>query len=90
MRVLLVSHYELGHQPLGLAAPAAVLRAQGHDVACVDLAVQAPETARFRDAEFIGLSVPMHTAARLAIALASRLRRINPGAHLAFYGLYAP
>ena len=33
MRVLLVSTYELGHQPLGLARPAASLSAAGHDVA---------------------------------------------------------
>ena len=32
MRVLLVSTYELGHQPLHLASPAAALRRAGHEV----------------------------------------------------------
>ncbi len=32
MRVLLVSTYELGHQPVHLAVPAGELRARGHDV----------------------------------------------------------
>ena len=34
MRVLLVSTYELGRQPFGLASPAAWLAARGHQVAC--------------------------------------------------------
>ena len=38
MRILLVSSYELGHQPLHVASPAAVLLAEGHEVRCVDLA----------------------------------------------------
>lgn len=39
MRVLLLSTYELGHQPLGLARPAANLLAAGHEVQCLDLSV---------------------------------------------------
>lgn len=89
MRILLVSTYELGHQPLGLAAPAAVLRARGHEVECLDLSVVSPEVEPFRRAELIGFSVPMHTATRIAIALARDVRRVNPHAHLVFYGLYA-
>ncbi|MEE8337341.1 MAG: CUAEP/CCAEP-tail radical SAM protein [Dehalococcoidia bacterium] len=89
MKTLLVSTYESGHQPLGLAAPAAALRARGHDVRCLDLAVESPEVARIADAALIAISIPMHTAARLGIALARRMRALNPRAHIAFYGLYA-
>ena len=32
MRVLLISTYELGHQPFGVASPAAWLAAKGADV----------------------------------------------------------
>ena len=39
MRALLVSGYELGHQPLHLASPAAALLAAGHEVRCLDLSV---------------------------------------------------
>jgi len=35
MRVLLVSTYELGHQPLHVASPAAALREAGHEVRCL-------------------------------------------------------
>src|SRR5438128_544691 len=41
MRVLLVSTYELGHQPLHLAAPAAALTAAGHEVRTLDTSVEA-------------------------------------------------
>ena len=36
VRALLISTYDLGRQPLGLAAPAAWLRQAGVDVDCVD------------------------------------------------------
>jgi len=39
MRVLLISTYELGHQPVQLAMPAAALLAAGHEVRCIDVAV---------------------------------------------------
>ena len=40
MNVLLISTYELGHQPFGLASPAAWLEEAGADVYCLDLAVE--------------------------------------------------
>src|ERR687889_1452779 len=88
MRVLLVNTYELGHQPLHVASPAAALRAAGHDVRCVDLAVE-----RWHDvdwAEKVAFSVPMHTAMRLAVRAAEQLRGERPGLPICFYGLYAP
>ena len=36
VRVLLISTYDLGRQPLGLASPAAWLRNEGVEVTCVD------------------------------------------------------
>ena len=45
-RVLLISTYELGHQPFGLAEPIAWLRRAGHDVRALDLFF-AGDTVRF-------------------------------------------
>lgn len=89
MRVLLLSTYELGHQPLGLARPAADLLAAGHEVRCQDLAVETLDEALVTWAGLVGISVPMHTATRLGARLAERVRAINPAAHVTFYGLYA-
>ncbi len=43
-----------------------------------------------RAADLVAFYVPMHTATRLASALVPRIKTLNPGAHLCFYGLYAP
>ena len=89
MKILLVSTYELGHQPLGLARPATDLLAAGHDVTCLDLSVEPFDVDRIVWADLLAFSVPMHTATCLAVRAAERARSLNPRAHLAFYGLYA-
>lgn len=88
--VLLLSTYELGHQPFGLASPAAWLRAAGADVTSLDLAVQALDEDAVRRADLVAIYVPMHTATKLAVPVAKRVTALNPAAHLCFYGLYAP
>lgn len=90
MNVLLLSTYELGRQPFGLASPAAWLEEAGARVRCQDLSVQELDEAAVRQADLVGFYVPMHTATRLAARLAGRIQEINPEAHLCFYGLYAP
>jgi len=90
LRVLLISTYELGRQPFGLASPAACIGKDGHDVQCVDTS-RTPLTAELiRNARLIAFYLPMHTATRLAAPLIQAARRINPDAHLCGYGLYAP
>lgn len=90
MKVVLVSTYELGRQPFGLASPAAWLRARGHEVRCVDLAVDPAGLTAAAGAGLIAFYLPMHTATRLAARAIGRVRLGNPNAHLAAFGLYAP
>ena len=89
-QVLLVSLYELGRQPFGLASPAAWLSAAGAAVHCNDLAVEPLREDLVSSADLVAIYVPMHTATRLAVPLTQRVRQLNPDAHLCFYGLYAP
>ena len=89
MRVLVVSTYELGHQPLSVATTAAALLAAGHQVRCADLAVGTLSADDVDWAEGVALSVPMHTAMRLALRVAGTVRARRPGLPLCFYGLYA-
>jgi len=89
VRVLLISTYELGHQPLHVASPAAALRNGGHEVRCLDLSVQPWEPELTAWAQVVAFSVPMHTAMRLAVHAARRVRREQPNLPLCFYGLYA-
>lgn len=89
MRVLLISTYELGHQPLHVASPAAALRRAGHELRCLDLSVQPWDPDALEWAQAVGFSVPMHAAMRLALSAARRVRREHPGLPICFYGLYA-
>jgi radical SAM superfamily enzyme YgiQ (UPF0313 family) len=90
MNILLISTYELGRQPFGLASPAAWLRARGHEAVCLDLTRQALDEDAVASADVICFYVPMHTATRLAAKLIPKVQAMNPHAHLCVYGLYAP
>ncbi len=90
MNAVLISTYELGHQPFGLASPAAWLRARGASVTCLDLSREPLRPEVIREAHLIAFYVPMHTATRLAAQLVAPVRELNPRAHLCFYCLYAP
>ncbi len=88
--VLLISTYDLGRQPFGLASAAAALRAAGTDVVCADLAKERLSEDAVRRAAAVAFFLPMHTATRLALPVIARVRALNPGARLVAYGLYAP
>jgi hypothetical protein len=88
VRVLLVSCYELGHQPLGVAGPAARLRAAGHEVRALDLSVEPWEPSQLDWAQRVACSVPMHTATRLARQVIDEVRHRRPEIPVACYGLY--
>ncbi len=90
MHIALLSCYELGHQPQGLAMPLAFLERAGHPAVAQDLAVEPLDEELIRSAGFVGISVPMHTALRLGVRVAARVRELNPTVHLCFFGLYAP
>jgi radical SAM superfamily enzyme YgiQ (UPF0313 family) len=90
MKIVLVSTYELGHQPFGLASPRAWLKSAGHEVACADLAVEALPEDPVREADLIAFYLPMHTATRLALPVIEIAKLLNPRARLVCYGLYAP
>ena len=89
MRVLLISTYDLGRQPFGLASPAAWLRGAGLDVACLDLSRQPFEAAGVPPG-LVAFHLPMHTATRLAVPVLEQVRRTWPDAEVCCYGLYAP
>lgn len=90
MNVVLISTYDLGHQPFGLASPAAWLRRAGANLTCLDTSVAMLSRRAVGEADLIAFYLPMHTATRLAAAMIPQVRRINSQAHLCAYGLYAP
>ncbi len=90
MNVVLVSPYELGRQPFGLAQPAAWLAQAGHSVTCIDLSLQKLERESLESADLVALYLAMHTATRIAVDALPKIREAAPGARLCAYGLYAP
>src|SRR5262245_1835168 len=89
-QAVLISTYELGRQPFGLASPAAWLRGAGWEVTSLDLAKQRLDEAAVKAASLIGFHLPMHTATRLAGPAIANARRLNASARICAYGLYAP
>jgi radical SAM superfamily enzyme YgiQ (UPF0313 family) len=88
--VLLVSTYELGHQPFGLAESAAMLRQAGVEVKTLDAAIEPLEQKVFQDWDLVAFYIPMHTATRLAAQLIQNVRSVNSSTHIVACGLYAP
>jgi len=84
MRVLLVSAYELGHQPLHVAGPAGALRERGHEVVALDLSLEPWDDTVLDGVDRVLIAIPMHTAARIARTLLTRIDR-----PACCYGLYA-
>lgn len=89
MKVVLISTYELGRQPFGLASPAAWLEEAGASVACLDLSVQRLDAELIEQADLVAVYLPMHTATRMAAKVLNSVKALNSGAHVCCYGLYA-
>lgn len=87
--ILLVSCYELGHQPLGAAWPRAFLERAGYAPDTLDLSVESLDEEKVGRARLIGIAVPMYTALRIGIRAAERIRELNAGCRIVFCGLYA-
>jgi len=87
--ILLISCYELGHPPFAVASAAGFLERAGFRPDVLDVAVERFDEAKARRARLVLISVPMHTALRLGVRVAERVRAVNPGARIAFFGLYA-
>jgi hypothetical protein len=68
--ILLIACYELGHQPLSVAWPAAFLERAGFAPAVMDLSVERFDAERARRARLVAIAAPMHTALRLGVAAA--------------------
>jgi len=90
MQIVLISTYDLGRQPFGLASPAAWLREAGHRVTCLDLTRTTLTADVVAGADLVAFFLPMHMATRMALPVIDSVRAINPRVHLCAYGLYAP
>src|SRR5262249_3185371 len=72
-----------------VASPLGFLRRAGFAPDTLDIAADIFDDARAARAQFVAVSVPMHTALRLGLRVMARVREINPDAVICCYGLYA-
>ena len=87
--ILLVSCYELGHPPFGVALLAGFLEKVGFFPDTIDISVDPLSNEKLCRAKLVGISVPMHTALRIGVKVAEQARKLNPSCKIAFFGLYA-
>ncbi len=87
--VVLVSTYDLGHQPYSIALACALVGRMGAKVHCNDLAVDELASEEILNADLVALHLPMHTATRLAVEVLPRIRELNQRATIVCYGNYA-
>jgi radical SAM superfamily enzyme YgiQ (UPF0313 family) len=88
-KVLLVSNFEGGYQPLTVAAAATPLLEEGFEVSTLDTYVDGLQEDRFVDPDLVAISVPLFDAVHPAVEIAKRVRAVNPGAHVTFFGQHA-
>ncbi len=91
MRVLVVSTYELGHQPLSVATTTAALVAGGHQVRCADLAVATLSADDVDWAEGVALA-DCRCTRPVRLALPGSRHRAGPAPRpgpVLLFGLYA-
>jgi radical SAM superfamily enzyme YgiQ (UPF0313 family) len=72
-----------------VAWAAAFLLARGYLPAVMDVSVEPFDPDKVARARLVAVSVPMHTALRIGVALIGRVRALNPACHVVAYGLYA-
>jgi radical SAM superfamily enzyme YgiQ (UPF0313 family) len=87
--ILILSCYELGHQPHSVSLALGLLQQAGLSAQVQDLSVEALDTSLFTSAQLIAISTPMHTALRLAVSLLPTIKQYAPQTRLIFWGHYA-
>jgi radical SAM superfamily enzyme YgiQ (UPF0313 family) len=87
--IALVSTYEGGMQPLGLATAAAHLLSAGHHVKCCDSFIAAPSLEDLCHQDLVAFSIPLFESVEPAINLFSQTRQLRANLPIVFYGTYA-
>ncbi|MBE7680095.1 arsinothricin biosynthesis radical SAM protein ArsL [Paenibacillus sp. P13VS] len=89
MKVLLVSNFEGGYQPMTIATALTALLHGGFDVSVLDTYVEGIEEERFLNQELIAISIPLFDAVQAATELTHIIRKVNPKAHITYFGQHA-
>lgn len=89
MKTTLLSTYEGGMQPLGLAGAAAHLEHAGHEVRAQDLFLDELDWDDLERSRLVAFSVPLFDSTQRAVDLATEIRGRGWPGTIVFYGSYA-
>jgi len=89
LKILLISTFEGGFQPLTLASATTPLLEAGFDVSALDIYVDGIQEELFAYPDLVAISIPLFDALHPGIEIAKRVRQFNPLAHITFFGQYA-
>ncbi|MDP5276631.1 arsinothricin biosynthesis radical SAM protein ArsL [Chengkuizengella axinellae] len=89
MNVLLVSTFEGGFQPTTIATAATSLMKEGFNVSVLDTYVDGIIEDKFQGNDLIAISVPLFDAVHAGIEIAKLAAKVNPEAHITFFGQHA-
>lgn len=89
MKVLIVSVFEGGFQPLSAATALAALQQEDIEVSVLDTYVEGVNEAAFLDKDMIAISIPLFDAVQAAAELTKIIRQRNPVAHVTYFGQHA-
>ena len=85
----LVSTYEGGMQPLGIATAAAHLLDSRIEILAFDASLEGVDAVMLSGARLVAFSVPLFDAMAPAVKLATELRNLGWDRTIVFYGAYA-
>lgn len=88
-KVLLVSNFEGGFQPMTVASAITPLVKAGFDVSVLDTYVDGIQEEMFDEPHMVAISIPLFDALFAGIEIAALVRKRNPRAHITFFGQYA-
>lgn len=89
MEALLVSNFEGGYQPMTVATALTALVNAGIEVSVLDTYVDGIQEDKLRNKELIAISIPLFDSVQAAIELTQIIRRVNPSAHVTYFGQHA-
>lgn len=89
-KVLLVSVYEGGYQPITLATAATALIDSGFEVDVLDTYTDSHQIQeKIQDPQLVVISLPLFDAVHPGIEIARQVREVNPLAHVTYIGQHA-
>lgn len=89
MKILIVSTFEGGYQPITALAAITSLAAAGFEPTLLDVYVDGVDEERISSADIIAVSMPLFDSLESGVQLIQQIKQINEGALLIAFGQYA-